>query len=86
MPEEVKFNLQSFLSEMRSEQNDRFNGLETKIDQAVTKVNEHETRIVVVENTRRAVKWLGATVVGALIVGLVDLVFTHLPRLMAAGK
>lgn len=86
MDDQVKFNLQTFLSEMRTEQNDRFDKLDGKVDTVVVKVNDHETRIVVVENTRKAVKWLGATVIGALIVAGIDLLFVHLPKLLAAVK
>lgn len=80
---DVKFDLQQYLETMESRAQERHTALVEKVDTVVTKVNDHETRIVLVENTRRTVKWLGATVIGALIVAGLDLLFSHLPKLLA---
>lgn len=89
---DFKFNLQEFLADMREEQRSEMRALGGKVDtlsyqlhgriSAVqTKVNDHETRIVVVENTRKMMRWLAGTAIVALLGGVVEFVFNHLPKL-----
>lgn len=79
------------LSEIRQEQRD--GRAEQRADHrdmldkfvAVNKIcADHETRLVVVENTRKSIRWLAVTMVGALLVGGVDFFFEHLPKLIAS--
>lgn len=55
----MEFNLQTFLTDMRSELNDKIDGL-------IETVGDHETRIVSVERAHKTVRWL----VGLVLVGL----------------
>lgn len=68
-----KFNLQEFLSEMREEQRSDMRDLSEKVDSVVEKVAGHETRIVVVENTRRTIKYFAGVSLSALFVAGVDI-------------
>ena len=61
------FDLQRFLTEMEGRLTVKIEGIDRRVVGVVTVVNEHETRIVVIENTRRAMKWL----MGVAIVGLI---------------
>lgn len=78
----VEFNLQTFLSEMRTEQRAEHQELSVKVDKALETLHDHETRIVVVEGTRKSIRWLGATMIVAFVGALLDFVFDHLPRLL----
>lgn len=78
MESEAKFNLQSFLSDMRREQREDHAELSGKVDTIVTTIGQHETRIVVVENTRKLLMWLGASFGVAVIGFLIDMVVNHL--------
>jgi len=82
----VKWNLQQHLETMEETAVARHNTLVLKFDNVLEKVNDHETRIVVVEGTRKTVKWLGMTVGAALILAAIDLAFSHLPSLLANVK
>ena len=64
---------------MRRELNEKIDGVDTKVTGVVTIVNRHETRIVIIENTRKTIRWL----VGIGLVGLVAFLgnwIIHLPR------
>lgn len=89
---DFKFNLQQFLADMREEQRSDMQTLTGKLDNmsgqlhgrisAVhTKVNDHETRIVVVENTRKAMRWLAGTAIVAVLGAALEFLFNHLPKL-----
>lgn len=77
---EVKFNLQTYLSEMREEQREDNKALRDKIDHIGTSLHKHDKRISVVENTRR----LLLTIAGALGVAalgfIVDMAVNHLGK------
>jgi hypothetical protein len=79
--DEVKFNLQTFLSEMREEQRESHQDLSRKIDGLVETSGKQETRIVVLENYQKTTKWLAGTVVIAVLGAIVDAVFVHIPQL-----
>lgn len=79
--------------EMRKEQREDVQELSTKVEAGFTnvhgrinslkdKVNDHETRIVVIDGTRKTFLWLAGIAVACVVGGLIDLVFVHLPRLM----
>lgn len=77
----MDFNLQQYLEAARAEQNEQHNRLEEKIDRLEGKVDRfaavqasHNTRLVVLEGTRRNLHWLGGTV----IVSAVGAFFTWL--------
>ena len=78
MPGEIDFNLQQYLSEMRSEQRADTLLLSEKIDGVKETLGKHETRITVVENTRRVLIWLGASFGLAVIGFLADMIVNHL--------
>ena len=67
----MEFNLQTFLTEMRKEINDKIDGL-TSI------AGDHETRIVSVERAHKTVRWL----IGLALVGL----FTFLGNVLIFVK
>lgn len=91
----------SRLDKMRAEQREDHAALVQKVDTGFHSINTaaaaHELedtkrfaavdkRVESVENTRRSIRWLGATVIVALIGAFFDFVFIHLPRLIASGK
>jgi hypothetical protein len=59
-----EFDLQGFLAEMRKEHREDHQELSDKVDIAVNLLHNHETRIVIVENMRKSVRWLIGTVIG----------------------
>lgn len=73
----MQFDLQAFLRDMKEEQKEDHDRLEKKIDEALDTLNNHETRLVVVENTRKAMLWLGTTLLLAFLGIAGDLVVTH---------
>jgi ABC-type transporter Mla subunit MlaD len=89
---EFRFDLQKFLSEMREEQRrdlaelrdeqrEAARELSTRIDNALRTLQDHETRLVVVESTRKSVRWLAGTVIAALVGAALDVLFVHIPKL-----
>jgi hypothetical protein len=76
-----EFDLQEFLAEMRKEQREDHKVLSDKVDIAVNLLHNHETRIVIVENMRKSVRWLiGAGIGGGGLGGVVaiwDFVVSH---------
>jgi len=66
-----KFNLQTYLRDMHQDLKADIKSTSDKVDSVDTKVSNHEVRIVVVENHRRAVRWLTALLVTTLVTALV---------------
>jgi hypothetical protein len=94
-------NLQDLLLEMRREQRADHEKLVEKVDTGFTDLRatmataelkntqafgEIDTRLTVVENTRRAFRWALGIVLTAASAGIADLVFNHLPKLFASVK
>jgi hypothetical protein len=77
MSGELEFNLQQYLSEMRSEQRADTLLLSEKIDGVKDTLGRHNTRITIVENTRRVLIWLGASFGLAVIGFLADMLVNH---------
>lgn len=75
----MNFDMQQFLSEMRQEQREDHQVVVTKLDSVIVKVADHETRIVVVENTRKTMLWLAGTVIVALLGAVLDFLVNHTP-------
>ncbi len=73
----MEFDHQAFLRDMRKETNDGLKSIDGKVDEVLVKVNDHETRIVVVEGTRRTLLWLGGAVLIALLPVVFDLAANH---------
>lgn len=73
----VNFDLQTFLSEMRKEQREDHESLSLKVDNLLETMQDHETRIVIVENTRKNMRWLAGTVIVGLVTFLLDLIANH---------
>lgn len=71
------FSLQTYLIEMRKEQREDHSALLTAIKDLDEKVQTHETRLVVVENTRKSMLALSSAVVLATVGGAVDLLMNH---------
>lgn len=91
----MEFNIQDYLHDMRAEQQRDHRDLSSKIEgisaamhARISSVNDHvirhETRLVVVENTRRTLLWLGTALITALLAFVGDLVINHLPHAAAA--
>lgn len=76
----VSFNLPEFLVAMRHEQKEDLKTLTGKVDIVLVKVDDHETRLVTVENTRSAARWLIGVLIVAILGGAVDFVFNHAGR------
>lgn len=74
----MEFNLQQYLETMRGEQRDDHALLVMKIEEVKDTVGTHETRITVVENTRKLLLWLGGAAVVAALPVLYDIVSNHL--------
>jgi hypothetical protein len=92
-----RFSVQAFLAEMRAEQREDHNSLSTKVDEgfkaiaAVSAAHELEDtnrfnaidkRLVEVENTRRTMRWLGATAIAAFLAAAAEFLFVLLPKLV----
>lgn len=100
----ARFNVQTFLAEMRAEQRQdaetlrEVNGtLAVKVDEGFKAIaavaaaheladtkqfNAIDKRLVEVENTRRTMRWLGATVIVSMLAAAADFLFVHLPKLV----
>lgn len=76
----MKFNLQAYLEDMRKEQREDHQALSVKVDDVLKIVHKHETRLVVVENTRRFLTWLGAAIGVGAITMLFDAAINHFKR------
>lgn len=74
----MEFNLQQFLTEMRAEQKEDHKELSAKVDKVVETLHNHDTRITIVENTRKTMRWAVGVLIAALIAGAVDLTFNHI--------
>lgn len=72
-----KWDLQSYLEDMRKEQREAHAVLTEKLDDLGKTVASHETRLTVLDNMRRNVRWLVTATIGALIMGATDLFFKH---------
>jgi hypothetical protein len=94
---DIQFNLQQFLADMREEQREDIKTLSDKVDggfhqlhgriSAVqTKVNDHETRVTVVEKTHKLVGWLAGAAIVAILGAAATYIFTIVPRLFATVK
>lgn len=66
-----QFNLQTYLSEMREESRTQYSELDAKLDTIKDTLGEHNTRITIVENTRKLLVWAS----GALVVGVIGFIF-----------
>lgn len=80
----MNVDLHTFLNEMstlRESQKKDLADLGEKIEagfkEHTATLAEHDTRLVVVEGTRKTLRWLAVTAIGAILVGAVDLVFNH---------
>lgn len=89
--------VQTLLIKMQDKLEENHADLVKKVDDGfkalTTAASEHElsdtrlfsaidNRLVIVENTRRTIRWLGTTVLVALIGAFADFVFVHLPKLL----
>lgn len=70
----MDFNIQDYLRDMREEQQRDHAELASKLDSVVENVGKHETRLVLVENTRRNLRWLTTALVTALLAVIGDLI------------
>ena len=97
----ARVNVQDLLLTMRKEQRDDHEKLVEKVDEGFKAIalvaSNHELqdqklfaaldkRVVIVENTRRSIRWLGATVLVTLLGGVADFLFVHLPKLLGGAK
>jgi hypothetical protein len=73
----MNFDLQQYLKEMRDDQREDHKEVVDKLDAVIVRVQDHETRIVVVENTRKTMRWLTGTVIVALVGALLDFLVNH---------
>lgn len=82
--EDFIFNLQTFLRDMRLEQQRDHESLSNKVDEVLEMVHSHDTRITVVENTRKSMLWLGSALIVAVLGFIADMVVNHIPQVFAA--
>lgn len=82
----MKFDLQTFLSEMRKEQKEDHDALSARVGAVLEKVSDHETRLVVVEKSQAVARWFGGAVVVGFIAFVFDLVLNHVPKLVGWSK
>lgn len=86
----ANFDLQTFLSDMRTEAAEAnmalraemqsgHASLAAKIDSGQATINNHETRIVILESTRKTLRWVLGSALVAVIGGLVTV---YLPKLL----
>lgn len=68
--EKIEFNLQTFLTDMRSELND-------KMDQIKEIQAKHDTRLALLERTQSTLKWAAGTVIVAALGLFVDVIKNH---------
>lgn len=73
--EQTKFNLQTYLRDMHGDIKADLQALGQKVDSVKETTAQHEVRIVVVENHRKAVRWLSALLVTAIITALIARAF-----------
>lgn len=88
----ARFTVQAALAEMRAEQREDHQTLTTKVDEGFKHVAEvmaaHtledakqfgaiDSRLKIVETTRRTVRWLGATAIVAILSALADYLLNH---------
>jgi hypothetical protein len=92
----MEFNIQDYLRDMREEQQQDHRDLAERIESHTLalhgrvssvneRVNKHETRLVVVENTRKTLLWLGTALITALLGFVGDMLINHLPHVAAAA-
>lgn len=81
----VSFNLPEFLVAMREEQKKDVTTLAGKVDIVLAKVNDHETRIKIVEETRNTARWLIGVLIVALLGAGADFMFNHRQPLQASA-
>lgn len=79
----MKFDLQTYLSEMRQEQNENHQMVVNKVDEVKKEISAHDTRIVVLENTRRNVRWAVTTAIGAALTVVGPAAYDFIARLTA---
>lgn len=65
------------LRELRQEQQDQHKAVMSKLEGVIETQGDHETRLVVLENTRRNMRWAVGTVVVAALTGVVDYFKNH---------
>jgi hypothetical protein len=80
----MQFDLQTYLSERFKEVREDISDVSKKVDKLDTKLDDHETRLVVVENARRTMRWLAGAVIVGFVTFLFDLFLTHLPATVTA--
>lgn len=92
----MEFNIQDYLRDMREEQQQDHHDLSEKIDGIASamharieivqgRVAKHDTRLVVVEGTRRTLLWLGTALITAMLGFAGDMLINHLPHAAAAA-
>lgn len=82
----MEWDLQTYLRDMRQEQQEDHLRLSVKIDSVVTVLNKHDKRIATVENTRKTMLWLGSSLIVAVIGFIVDMLVNHLQAHVAAAS
>lgn len=70
----MSFDLESFLRDMRREQRDSHQALAEKVDSVDAKLATHDTRLTVLENTRKTIRWLTVTLIGGAITVALELI------------
>jgi len=75
-----EFDLQRYLENMERRADERHIATVEKIDEMNVTVNDHSTRLVVLEGTEKRHRWYATTTVAALIGFLFDLLLNRLGR------
>ena len=70
-----KFSVEHFLQDMRDETRSSHVEIKDKLDEVARTVNQHETRLTVVENARKTLRWVVGAVLVAFIGSVMGLLF-----------
>lgn len=81
MTNDFDFNLQDYLRDMKDELCNKVDGVGRKVDRLDAKIDNHEGRLIIVEGTRKTMRWLAGTMIVGLVTALFDLLVSHLPKL-----
>lgn len=76
----MEINLQTYLDKQFEITREDHLRLESKVDKALEQVANHETRLALVEDSRKMFRRATGALSAAVIAGIVDLIINHVPK------